>query len=181
MATDSTGRIYVADLFNHRIQYFNFTGGDEGGWGTQGAGTGQFGLPVDVAVGPDDTVYVVDYSNHRVQEFARPTGAGAPAQMASWGTQDSAAGQFLNPESIAVAGHQHYVADGGNDRIQVFTTPGPQTGIGGSVTEQEPVRPSTAPRSLCCAPTTSPWLPVPSPMPPVTTQWRCRRVRTSSM
>ncbi len=136
VATDSTGRIYVADLFNHRIQYFNFTGGDEGAWGTQGAGTGQFGLPVDVAVGPDDTVYVVDYSNHRVQEFARPTGAGAPAQMASWGTQGSAAGQFLNPESIAVAGHQHYVADGGNDRIQVFTTPGPQTGIGGSVTEQ---------------------------------------------
>ena len=35
-----------------------------------------------------------------------------------------------------MAGHQHYVADGGNDRIQVFTTPGPQTGIGGSVTEQ---------------------------------------------
>ncbi len=137
----STSRLYVADLFNHRIQYFNWTGGFEGGWGTQGTGVGQFGLPVDVAVAKDSEdfrngeVYVVDYNNHRVQEFATPEPGVTPAQIAVWGSQGSANGQFVNPESIAVIGHQRYVADGGNDRIQVFTTV-PSTGIGGSVTEQ---------------------------------------------
>ncbi len=134
----SYSRLYVADLFNHRVQYFNFTGGAEGAWGTQGAGVGQFDLPVDVAVGPEQDgyrVYVVDYMNHRVQEFERPEGGAAPAQVAVWGGQGSANGQFQNPESIAVVGHQRYVADGGNDRIQAFTTV-PSTGIGGSVTEQ---------------------------------------------
>lgn len=134
----SYSRLYVADLFNHRVQYFNFTGGAEGAWGTQGAGVGQFGLPVDVAVGPEEDnyrVYVVDYTNHRVQEFERPEAGAAPAQVAVWGSQGNGDGQFLNPESIAVVGHQRYVADGGNDRIQAFTTV-PATGIGGSVTEQ---------------------------------------------
>lgn len=139
LATDpSTGRLYVADLFNHRIQYFNFTGGVEGAWGTQGVGSGQFGLPVDVTVGPEKDnyrVYVVDYDNHRVQVFERPESGATPAQLAAWGSQGSLDGQFQNPESIAVVGHQRYVADGGNDRIQVFTTV-PATGIGGSVTEQ---------------------------------------------
>ncbi len=149
------GRIYVADLLNRRIQYFNSTGGGEGSWGSQGTGAGQFELPVDVAVGQNTSssvwsrerdIFVVDYGLHRIQRFERPEQPTVPTPgvIQSWGTGGGSPGEFLNPESLAVVGSspgrsddaassRFYVADGGNDRIQVFGPPVPTTGIRGSV------------------------------------------------
>lgn len=147
------GRIYVADLLNRRIQYFNSTGGGEGSWGTQGTGSGQFDLPVDVAVGrsttgpmssPDRHVFVTDYGSHRIQRFERPDVISTPGVVQSWSSGPAELGPFLHPESLAVVGSPAgwsdspgrtllYVVDGGNSRIQVFGPAVPATGIRGSV------------------------------------------------
>jgi len=69
---DDTGRVYVADFYNHRIQVFGPSGRFRGEWGEAGSGGGAFDRPTDVATGPDGSVYVVDFGNDRVQVFTCP-------------------------------------------------------------------------------------------------------------
>ena len=72
-------------------------------WGRQGTREGEFDLSdpngnkVNIAVGPDGTVFVDDQGNHRVQTF-KPDGTFI-RQMGSFGTDD---GQFSRPHFIAV-------------------------------------------------------------------------------
>ena len=63
-----TGKIYVCDCDNHRIQVINpdFTFSHE--FGLFGLGKGQLHRPFDVAF-DNDLVYVADKQNHRVQIF----------------------------------------------------------------------------------------------------------------
>lgn len=69
---DDTGRVYVADFYNHRIQVFGPSGSFRGEWGEAGSGPGTFDRPTDVATGPDGRIYVVDFGNDRVQVFTCP-------------------------------------------------------------------------------------------------------------
>ena len=39
--------------------------------GSQGAGTGQFEAPRELALAPDGSIYVADLRNHRIQHFSR--------------------------------------------------------------------------------------------------------------
>jgi DNA-binding beta-propeller fold protein YncE len=90
-----TGRLYVADKGNNRIDVFASSGAFEKafGWGVrdgapefqfcttacrkglEGAGSGEFKLPSEIAVdntgeiGHQGDVYVVDYENQRVEKF----------------------------------------------------------------------------------------------------------------
>ncbi len=90
-----TGRLYVADRGNNRIDVFASSGAFEKafGWGVrdgapefqfcttacrkgvEGAGSGEFKLPSEIAVdntgevGHQGDVYVVDYENQRVEKF----------------------------------------------------------------------------------------------------------------
>ncbi len=96
-----TGRLYVADAGNHRIDVFDTAGSFvmAFGWGVDtgasalqicttastcqkglaGAGKGQFNGPTSIAVDNDPLspsfhdVYVADFNNHRVEKFS-PTG-----------------------------------------------------------------------------------------------------------
>ena len=69
--TAVNGKIYAADLNNHRVQIFNAAtyaylatlGGSEG------SGNTQFQWPIDVAVDSSGTIYVADIGNERVQVF----------------------------------------------------------------------------------------------------------------
>lgn len=69
--TAVNGKIYVADLVNHRVQIFNAAtyaylatiGGSEG------TGNNQFQYPIDVAVDSSGVIYVTDIGNERVQVF----------------------------------------------------------------------------------------------------------------
>lgn len=57
--------------------------------------------------------------------FYMPRATGPSYRMvASWGGPGAAAGQFDDPNGIAVAGHRVYVADSRNHRIQIFDTQG---------------------------------------------------------
>jgi len=69
IAIDTSGSIYVADTFNHRIQKFTSDGQFITKWGTYGSDNGQFDRPTSIAVDGNGNVYVVDTYNSRIQKF----------------------------------------------------------------------------------------------------------------
>jgi DNA-binding beta-propeller fold protein YncE len=73
VATDSSGNVYVADTWNHRIQKFDPSGGFITKWGSSGASNGQFISPLGVAIDSSGKVYVADSGNNRIQKFGDTT------------------------------------------------------------------------------------------------------------
>ncbi|HEX5762133.1 MAG TPA: DUF6531 domain-containing protein [Solirubrobacterales bacterium] len=123
---DASGDLWIADNENNRVQHWQSTstapkvGLQMGGFGSVGAGPGQFSQPRAVAVDDEGDVWVADTSNHRVQEFDSEWNP--IRQLGSFGT---AAGQFSSPSGVAVdpAGNV-WVADTGNHRLQKFDAEG---------------------------------------------------------
>jgi DNA-binding beta-propeller fold protein YncE len=127
----SNGDIYVADLNNHRIQYFSSTGVYKGQWPVyifHPVTSQQFnGNPCDIAVSSDGFVYVLtDYPAEQVIKYSL-TGSN---ELARWGNEygaygSSANGKFDGACGIAVNRNGYvYVADGDNYRIQKFSPSG---------------------------------------------------------
>jgi DNA-binding beta-propeller fold protein YncE len=126
LAFDSSGKLYVADVGNHRIRAI--TGGQVSTFAGSGAGfqdgpaaTAKFNLPYAVAVDGAGKVYVADAENHRVRLIA----GGQVSTLAGDGTtgflDGAAAGaRFYYPLGIAVDGGKVYVADSWNNRIRVI-------------------------------------------------------------
>jgi hypothetical protein len=120
VAVDGSGNVYVADLWNHRIQKFTSSGVFLTKWGSVGSGNGQFMHPDAVAVDGSGNVYVADTNNHRIQKFTT-TGA----FLTTWGSVGTGDGEFNGPLGVAVDGSGNvYVADRLNHRIQKFTSTG---------------------------------------------------------
>lgn len=131
--TQSSGRIYVCDTGNHRVQYFTSAGLYEGQFGntaydsstgaiTASAADGQFNTPTGIAVNQSTgAVYVVDAANDRVQLFSA-TGT----YQGKWGSSGTGDGQFTDPVAIAinpVTGNV-FVTDTTRDDVQEFTAAG---------------------------------------------------------
>ncbi len=77
VALDSSGNIYVADTYNHRIQKFSSNGtylSTLGESGKYGADNAHFGYPASVALDSSGNIYVADFDNDRIQKFM-PTGS----------------------------------------------------------------------------------------------------------
>jgi tripartite motif-containing protein 71 len=134
VVADASGRVYVADVNNNRIQMFKGVGTFIRAWGTPGIGNGQFNHPSDIAVDSLGYVYVTDTFNHRIQKFqiANQCPAGttqvAPRVcfVTKWGTQGTGNGQFRSPNEIAVDRQGNlYVAEWGNERVQKFQLANP--------------------------------------------------------
>ena len=125
---DSDGNVYVADLFNDRIQKFTNTGVFIMSWGSpSGTGDGQLDKPRDIAIDSSDNVYVTDPGNHRVQKFTSSGGF-----ITTFGSVGSEDGQFEGPFWLDVnaAGKVVYTVQQINpiNSVQVFsldTTPPP--------------------------------------------------------
>jgi len=127
LAVDENGDIYVADTWNHRIQYLDAQGRVLNNWGEFGqtrvggpAIQDFFYGPRDVAVGADSRIYVTDTGNKRVQVFD----SGGTFAL-EWGGGGVAEGYLDEPVGIAIGpGGEVYVADSWNRRIQVFDPQG---------------------------------------------------------
>jgi DNA-binding beta-propeller fold protein YncE len=113
----SDGTLYVADLKNDRIQTFNATGKFLTTWGKTGTGPGEFKTPAGIGIDKHDNIYVTEIGNDRVQVFDK-TGK----FITMWGKKGSGNGEFGNLHGVIVDKETGlvYVADTGNNRIQVF-------------------------------------------------------------
>jgi hypothetical protein len=119
-AIDASGRVYVGDTGNDRVQIFNANGSYYATLGSGNSGTGnyEFKCPADVAISPvSKDIYVADKCNQRVQVF---TSARAyKATLGATGTSGSDALHFNDPWGVTVDSKGNiYVADSQNHRIQ---------------------------------------------------------------
>ena len=121
IAVDLTGKVYVADTANNRIQ--QNTGGTPGGWSivaTPGTAIGQVNQPNGVAVDTAGQVYVADTLNNRIQINTDGTPSGWA--IFAGATAGTAIGKVNQPRGIYIdATNQVYVADTANNRIQIAT------------------------------------------------------------
>ena len=117
---NTTGKIYVADYYNHRVQVFDSSYNYIATIGSSGSGNGQFNRPISVDIDHTDTtnhIFVTDRSNHRVQVFDSSYN-----HVYTIGGYGSGNGQFSSPNHVGVdvSTSELYVADYNNHRIQIF-------------------------------------------------------------
>jgi DNA-binding beta-propeller fold protein YncE len=111
------GKMYVADLKNDRIQVFDPDGKFLFAWGSSGAGPGQFNAPAGIAIDAEGNVFVTEIGNSRVQMFDK-----SGRFLSQLGEKGSGKGQFNNLHGIYcdLATGWLYIADTGNNRVQVY-------------------------------------------------------------
>ena len=118
IALDSSGRVYVTDTFNCRIQVFDAAGRFVRGFGAQGLRPGSFVRPKGIGIDREGHVYVVDAGFNNFQIF---TPEGKPLLFV--GSGGDAPGQFLLPAGMAID-HQDriYVTEQRpvGSRLQIF-------------------------------------------------------------
>ena len=67
--SENTGRRYINDQFNNRIQVLDADNNPLFAFGTEGTAPGQFNEPIGIDVDEFDNIYVADSQNNRVQVF----------------------------------------------------------------------------------------------------------------
>jgi DNA-binding beta-propeller fold protein YncE len=113
---DNTGRLYVTDSLNFRIQMFDSTGHFLGRFGQVGNASGDLSRPKGVATDRFGHVYVVDSLLHALQIFDRDG-----TFLLDIGGQGQAAGEFWLPTGLFISNNDTiYVADSHNQRVQVL-------------------------------------------------------------
>ena len=145
VTVDSSGNVYVADIYNDVIRKITSAGvvttlagvAGEGGT-TDGTGSAaRFSLPAAVAVDSSGTVYVADSGNHTIRKVSSAgvvtTLAGTPGVSGSAdGTGGSAS--FNTPLGLTIDGSGNvFVADTYNQTIRKVTSAGVVTTLAGTV------------------------------------------------
>ena len=143
IAVDSSGVLFVADSYNHRLQRIT-PSGDVAIIGSRGFGHGQFLSPQGVAVDQNCAFYVVEQGNHRIQKFS----ADGVCQLV-FGRQGHKPGELRGPTSLSIAAGTGdiYVSDTGNARVQRFDREGRFIATLGS--SQVSVHALGSPQALC--------------------------------
>ena len=121
IAIDEGDNIYVSDSQNHRIQKFQVDGGYLGGIGCKGSKKLQFNNPDGITFNKHNgNIYVCDTDNHRIQVLTKELDF-----VTAITSQDVGTKQLKSPEDIAFDNDGLiYIADSGNNCIQVFTANG---------------------------------------------------------
>ncbi len=124
LRSTSSGKVWVADSENNRVEEFSESGTYESVIGSNGVKEGssnsEFKGPTGVAV-CNSLVYVVDRGNNRIQYFST-----AAKYEGKWGVEGTVNGDFKAPSQIAceAASNDLYVTDTGNNRTQEFSGAG---------------------------------------------------------
>jgi sugar lactone lactonase YvrE len=125
IALGPDGSVYVADLWNNRIQKFTAEGEFINMWGYFGQAETPtaFWGPRDVAIDSEGRVLVSDTGNKRIAIFDADG-----TFISQFGEEGFGPGQFSEPVGLALDGQDNlYVADTWNQRIQAFTPNGDGT------------------------------------------------------
>lgn len=117
IAVDEIGNIYIADAGNHKLIKLTSDGKFLGEWA--GNDTGGFYGPRDVAIGSDKQVYMVDQGRNRIVKYDP-----FKDSFKSWGGAGNGEGQLNEATGVALGADRVFVADNGNNRIQVFDNEG---------------------------------------------------------
>lgn len=118
MAVDRSGRVYVPDTGNARVQVFNADGTFNRSFGSLGTGNNQFSCPGGVAISPvTQDIFVVDACNQRVQVYNNAWVY--KTTLGVTGVAGASVRHFNAPSGVAIdAAGAIYVADTNNYRVQ---------------------------------------------------------------
>jgi YD repeat-containing protein len=120
LAMDASGRLWVVDKSNNRVQEFDAEGNFVSKFGSYGTGNGQFNRPASIAIDAAGDFWVTDANNDRVQKFDDEGNF-----LAKFGTGGSGNGQLNGPEGIAIDAEGNlWVSDTYNGRVQKFNAQG---------------------------------------------------------
>ncbi len=139
VAVDKEGYIYVVDG-NYTIKRFYPDGLLEREWGSDGNGSGEFGLAAGIMVDNNRTLYVTDAQLNRVEKFDRYGNS-----IGTWAREGNETGELEYPLGISIdEASRVFISDSWNKRIQVFETNGTSLGSwhGDPIHEGEYERPS---------------------------------------
>ena len=108
-------QIAVSDSGNHRVQNFKTSNGDfVSAFGTSGTGVGQFNTPKGLTYDGSGYLYIVDSGNNRIALALSSSVVGTS------GTSGSALGHFSGAVNLGVGSRGVYIAETGNNRMQIF-------------------------------------------------------------
>lgn len=119
VAVDSTGNVFVADTWNHRIQKFDAQGDFLKMWGyfNNDGSPNAFWGPRDIVIDRENRLFVTDTGNKRVAIFDTEGNF-----IGQFGTAGMDNGQFDEQVGLAINSKgEILVADTWNQRIQVFS------------------------------------------------------------
>ena len=113
IACDSTGKVYVADSWNDRIQVFT----SEGKFLKSFWGRGGLHEPRCIAVDASDMVYVSELGNHCISVFSSK----CHHYVTSFGRKGNGPGEFVFPTGVAVDNSGVvYVCDRSKNLLELF-------------------------------------------------------------
>ena len=116
-----TGKVYVTEYLNNRIQVLNSDLTHSSSFGRGGSNNGEFEQPYDIATDREGNVYIADFGNHRIQVFTVDG-----AYLRQFGKKGEGEGELHHPASIAIDSGRNvvYVGEWGNNRVSIFSTDG---------------------------------------------------------
>jgi len=116
LAIDRSGRLYVVDAFNSRVQIFDPDGNFLKKFGKLGDASGFFSRPAGIGVDSEGHVYIVDTAFSNFQIFDEE------GRLLLWvGNSGRQPGEFSYPTGMYIDRKDRiYVTDTFNRRIQVF-------------------------------------------------------------